>query len=64
MKYSLSNLVENRTAGLYKGKCESYLEDITVKDEYLSSNENNKDLEKQFLHIDSVMKILINFVWC
>ena len=64
MKYSLSNLVENSTEGLYKDKCESYLEDITVKDKYLISNENNKDLEKQFSHMDSVIRILINFVWC
>ena len=62
MKYSLSNLVENSTEGLYKDKCESYLEDITVKDKYLISNENNKDLEKQFSHMDSVIRILINFV--
>ena len=64
MKYSLSNLFESHTEGLYKDKCESYLEDIIVKDKYLSSNENNKDLEKQISHIDSVMRILINFVWC
>lgn len=62
MKYSLSNLVENSTKGLYKDKCESYLEDITVKDKYLINNENNKDLEKQFSHMDSVIRILINFV--
>ena len=62
MKYSLSNLVENSTEGLYKDKCESYLEDITVKDKYLINNENNKDLEKQFSHMDSVIRILINFV--